>query len=456
MAAKYFWGFLSYMLTSSVKSIYSVVILTSLFLLQACGGGGSKPADNVQQEYKFSLQGQLLNNCGLTNQFSDYDFYLQDENWQTIKKYQPNAQGVVNLIITKENINYTIVAKTRSGDAPEGYDIVSYQNVKTATQAVYFAQYDNKVNNNACQCVKQDLQLRHRPFASREQVLSSANFASWQAIDERTTEFTDVEVCRDKSSAWPKHSFAVLGKNSQDEVIGATEFVDDFSSANNGFWQATAVDVAEYELTLAKNHQMVTTSQLISGRHHFAFNVPSSQREVYLFKSHPYISEAVFVSEASHQFVDVTSLLGTFKLQRQRRITSEIAEQSLDVQASKELPDIDQQYLSELSADGSYDFSQVKGHPMLIAEFDYLTLLNNVSIPVKWTYYGPAKGTLPIVKPPADHQAIIGDKNNIYKTKITLLKSNATNKYQEYIAYAQSADPREFSDDIERIVLEVN
>lgn len=445
------------MLTSTVKSIFSIVTLIFLLCLQACGGGGSsKSAEDPYQEYTFQLQGQLANKCGLTNNFINYDFYLQDENWQTIKRYQPNSRGVVSFVITKEVINYTLVAKTRSGDKPEGYDIVSYQGVKTATPALYLADYDSKVNNSACQCVKQDLQLRHRPFTSRDQVLSSASFATWQAIDERTTEFTDVEVCRDKSATWPNHSFAVLGKNSNDEVIGSAEFIDDFAETNDDVWQATAVDVAEYELTLDKNHQLVSTSQLISGKHHFSFDLPSSQREVYLFKSHPYISEAVFVSESSHQFVDVTSLLGTFKLQRQRRITSEIAEQSLDVQVSKELPEIDQQYLSELNIDGSYDFSKVKNYPMLIAEFDYLTLINNISIPVKWHYYGPAKGLLPIVKPPEDYQDIIGDKNNIYKTKITLLKSNATNKYQEYIAYAQSANPRDFSDDIERLVLEVD
>lgn len=424
-------------------------------VLQACGGSSTEQNSNAYERYTFSLQGQLANKCGVLNNFSDFEFYLQDNEWNTIKKYQPDNKGRVSFIITDDIINYTIVAQSQEGEDIAGFDIVSFYNVDTTSPAVYSATYDSQVNDASCQCNKQNVQLRHRPFTEITSVLSSASFNTFSAIDERTTEFTDVTVCRSSSQSWPVHSFAVLGLNSNDEVIGAAEFLENFSATNNNVWEASAVEVADYTLTLDKNHQPLSTSQLILGNEHFGFSIPSEQRELHLFNSHIYSNEALFVTEASHEFVDANSLLGTFKLRSERRITSEVAEQSLTVSADKNEPEIDQQYLSELKPDGSYDFTKIRNFPMVIAEFDYGVAIDNINIPVTWTMYGPKSGILPIAKPLSDYLHIIGERENIIQTKITLLKSNTTNRYLDYVTFAQLSDPKLFSSDIERIVLEV-
>ena len=212
--------------------------------------------------------------------------------------------------------------------------------------------------------------------------------------------------------------------------------------------------MADYELTLNNNHQVVTTSQWILNQPHFSFSIPTELRVVNLFNSHIYTNEATFVSEASYQFSDVISQLGTFKVKNERRIVSEVAEQSLAVSANENKSEIDQKYLSELKSDSSYDFTNVSHYPMVIAEFDYGVTIDDLSIPVKWTLYGPNKGILPMNNPPAGYANIIGDQEDIFKTKITLLKSSSTNTYADFIAFAQSANPRELSNDIESIVLE--
>ena len=45
-------------------------------LLQACGGSSTEQNSNTYEKYTFSLQGQLVNKCGVLNNFSDYEFYF--------------------------------------------------------------------------------------------------------------------------------------------------------------------------------------------------------------------------------------------------------------------------------------------------------------------------------------------------------------------------------------------
>ena len=431
----------------------SVLSALSTFLI-ACGGSSSSDTES-EQYYTFNLTGQLVNKCGVANSFADFEVFLQNENWQTLKSYKPNTQGEVSFILTKETINYTIVAKTAVTDQEQGYDIVSYHGVNTATPAIYSAKFDSKINNSTCQCIKQNLELRHRPFKTISNLMSSATFDTWQAIDERTTQFTNVEVCRDKTSAWPVHSFAVLGTNSSDDIIGVAEFVDNYPATIDKTWVASGIEVADYQLQLDRDHQEISTSQIINNIKHFAFVIPATQRTVNLFNSHLYSSSALFASESSYQFADVTSLLGTFKLQRHHRIVSEMASSSLDVNASSDIPNIDQQYLSELKPDNTYDFTAVKNYPLINIEFNYDVLINDISRPVTWNYFGPAAGSLPMNYVLAGYEPFASDINTIDKMKIKLFKSSSTDNYQEYIAFAQQGNPQNFTNELDTITLEV-
>lgn len=403
----------------------------SLLLLSGCGGGGTSDG-NASTESRFTFSAELTNKCGVKQAFKQYDFFLQDENWQTLKTYQPNDRGEVSFVVSQAKINFTLVAKAQQDDEPAGFQFVSYADVNTASNIVYQARFDSAINNGSCQCEQQDVVLRHRPLSTRETVMTSAPYDSWQAIDERTTEFNNVEVCRIKNAQWPLHSFAVTGKNEQGELIGAAEFVNDFTPNAENTWQITAIEVLDTVETLPVDHGALTMSQLIEQRPHLTTLIDQAQTDAAFFIHHLLANNVIYETISHQLFERQSSLNNTINVERSHRVRSEILSESLSAQASSEMPNIDIAQLSEISADNRYDFTQVGHYPLAIMSFELLNIINNQYLPVRWLYIGPQKGTLPLMSLTGYEHLSVAQKD-IFNSRIQLVQSLYHQHYQSYL-----------------------
>ncbi len=420
------------------KYLLPPLLLTTF--LQACGGSSpSTPEVPVEPiEYSFSLTAQLTNACGAKSAFTDIELLLQDDNWQTLNRYSADESGVISFVTTNEFINYTIVAKDQQGTEAEGLNVVSFYQASSNTPAHYQARFDNALDNSNCECVSQNLELTHRPFTTQAKVTSSLPFDNWLAIDDKTTLFEGVEVCREIDGDWPLHSFSVSGTDNNEKEIASAEFVDDFTSDGSGTWRVSAFQVAD-SIELAAQHQAFTTHQVIGNSMHFFSSVAEEDESLLVFDTHNYISEAYYQSKASITFDESSSIFGSSVIKTHQQLTSSDKGLSFAVKASESKPNIDDRNFSEIKADGSYDYSAVNGYPMAIITFTFTAFdpQSNLLMPAKWSFYGPAQGTLAISAPLTGYEDIINIDTDKKSTEVRLIQSLATDSYQDYIKFYQ-------------------
>ncbi|WP_252730439.1 hypothetical protein [Colwellia sp. E2M01] len=372
--------------------------------------------------------------------FTDVELLLQDDTWQTLSTHTPDENGVISLVTSDQFINYTLVAKDQKGSDAEGLNVVSFYQASSDTPSHYQAQFDSLVDNTTCECVTQNIELSHRPFASQTSVTSSLAYNSWQMADEEITLFEGVNVCRAIDGSWPLHSFSVSGFDSNDKAIAVAGFIDDFTSNEDNTWQVSAFDVAD-SVDLP-SHQEFSTNQIIGNTTHFSELVAEDVASLLVFDTHSYISEAVYQSQASVTFTESNSIFGSTVIKTHHQVISEIAQESFAVKASEKKPTIDEQAFSEIKANGNYNYTEVSGYPMAIITFEFTAYDPGTQLlmPAQWTFYGPKSGTLAISGGLTGYEDIIDIETDKKSTDVYLIKSSVTNNYQDYISYYQAGN----------------
>ncbi|NQZ26512.1 MAG: hypothetical protein HRT55_09380 [Colwellia sp.] len=416
------------------KHLISPLLLT--LFLQGCGGSSSStpPEPPEPVEYNFSLTSQLTNDCGIDSAFTDVELLLQDEAWQTLEVYQPDESGVISFVTENEFINYTLVAKNQQGSEVEGLNVVSFYQASSATPSHYQAQFDNVVDNpSSCECVTQDLNLAHAPLAMERSVTSSASIDEWVSIDESNTLFKGVTVCRAIDGSWPLHSFSVEGLGLNQRLIAAGSFFDLNAEANSeSDWSLFAtLPATSYQLT--PPYQELSSVQLIDGEQHFPMQVAEGEQSLLIFDNHINTFKSYYQSQASVTFPLIDSIKESAVSKNIHRVTSTEAQTSIDVKASAYKPNFDYPTFEEIKGDGSYNYGTVAGFPMAIINFTFTGL----SMPVKWTFYGPEKGELAISVPLTGYADIIDIRTRKEAIDVRLVKSLDTNNYHDYIKHYQ-------------------
>ena len=417
-------------------------LLLSLFL-QGCGGGSSSSSEApvVPVEYTFSLTAQVTNDCGVASAFTGVELLLQDDSWQTLNTYKADDKGVISFVTTSEFINYTLVAKDQQGSEAAGLNVVSFYQASSATPSHYQARFDESFDNTTCECVTQSLELSHRPFVTQTDVTSSLPFDNWKEVDDSTTLFEGVKVCRAAEGEWPLHSFSVKGTDANLKAIAAADFSNDFSESVAGIWTLSAFQVAD-AIDLAMPHQDFNTNQLIKGITHFPITVTKDDDSVLVFSTHDYISEAFYQSQASVTFDESSSIFGSSVIKTHQQVISTTATDSFLVKANEQKPPIDDRNFSEIKEDGNYDYSAVSGYPLAVISFTFTAYDADTSLlmPAKWTFYGPEQGMLAISADLTGYEDIINIDTDKKSTDIHLIKSMMTNNYRDYIKYYQAGN----------------
>lgn len=426
---------------------HSPLVLVPLLLIQACGSESSSDKTPEPSEYQFNLSAKLSNKCGLASSFDKYEVHLQDDNWELIAKYSANADGLVSFSTTQKEINYTIVAKTQQGDTAEGLDIVSYYQAQTTTPASYSATYDNLQDDASCECNTQDIQLAHRYFNEIKSVATSFSYDDWQTIDPKTTNFSGVEVCRKSEDLWPVQSIALRGLDINNNTSVAASLLSDFTANEELLWQASALE-DYYIADLPLEHASFEMNQVFSEGEHFNVAVDVNDERLPVFSSHEYISESRYHSNSNHIFEIIDSMFRYSVFGSYHQIHSTMFNDAFTVSAELEEPNIDNENFSELAADGTYDYSAVSGYPLIEIAFDYDTEATAEAPAVYWTLYGPTKGKLPSSVQLVGYEDIVTPDSDIKTTDIRIIKSENTNKYDDYIEYYQGNLDDEFSDNL--------
>jgi len=423
----------------------SILLLSLLVGLQACGGGGSDSdsTPTTPKSYAFSLTSTLSNKCGEKLPFVDVELFLQGEDWSVTEKYIPDENGVFSFTTENETINYTLVAKSQKGDEAEGYQLTSFYQARTTTPAIYPAEHkalsDNLDFNSNCECITKNISVDHATISNIDDgVTSSANFLDVTFTDSRNTVFNGVEVCRVAASSWPLHSFSLVGKDNNEEVIGRSVFIDEVFG--NETWQVSAFESSTTE-SLEDNHQTFVTEQLINGNRHFITDVKESDTSIQVFKAHDHVD--VFRSEAQNIFEERPNLNDYLRTSSKQIITSEVYTDSLRVEAENMKPDAfkDDQSRNELAikSDGSYDFTSLADFPMAIVTIDFQSIspTTNSPLPVSWITYGPIEGIVPIKVKLPGYEHLIND-NTHFRIDNEVIQSASSNNYSDYVSYYQN------------------
>ena len=433
------------------------LLLSLLGSVQACGGGGensSSTTPTIPKSYSFSLVSTLTNKCGEQLPFVDVELFIQNSDWSVVEKLQPDASGIFSFSSDSELINYTIAAKTQQTGKVEGLELVSFNQVKATTAAIYQAQHAAKIDNTNCECVTKNVEVSHAPISNIAKVSSSANFTDTEIINSQNTHFNNVEACRIFDGSWPTHSFSIVGIGNNSNVLGAAGFIEDFSQTvinddNEEVWELAAFDGIE-EINLNNGHQAFTTHQSFLGLEHFVINVTEDDDMVDLFNSHVYVSETDYQSNAEVVFTEVDSAFGSIKISSQHQVISAVSTTSFAVKASDVKPNVDDVFFSEIDSDWSYDYSDVADYPMAIIAVNYQGFdpITNTPMPVTWKSYGEITGKLPVTTALEGYDDIINDDTLILGTNTILLQSQSTNNYANYLLYYQNASNSTFVNDI--------
>jgi len=408
-----------------------------VFILSACGGSGSSTTSASQTSYPFELTATLNNSCGGQAAFSDIELLLQDDDWQVIERYQADASGVISFTTSDEYINYTLVAGSQQGDEAAGLDIKSFYQANSAVTSSYQATYDSQISDASCECFSNNVVLTHRTLASMRDVHSSLPYDAVVAIDSNTTQFINVQACREVGGSWPVASFMVSGDSLSGQLVGAANFLTSFEESDG--WELAAIEIPE-EVSLVANETLsFNSAQLFSDAEHFSMVVAAADQSLLIFNSHEYISEAQYKFYAQKTLGSSSTLFSESSLNSTQQILSSSFDGAYS--AEVEVTDVDIDYInfSELSADGSFDYSSVNNHPMAIIAFSYSVLDDEGQYyPVTWTTYHEDQGSLASSVPLPDYPDIVNQTTTIIDaTQVTLVRSDSSSRYQDYISFFQ-------------------
>lgn len=430
----------------------AILSLISIFFITACGGGSSADtSEKTVTNYTFELTASIANACDVKSPFTDVELLVQDDDWQITERYSADANGVISFTSQSEYINYTLVAKSQQGDDVEGLDIKSFYQAVTASSNVYTATYDTLVNDETCQCITSNLVLNHRTLNTRRDYFSSLPYESTEDIDSSTTQFNNVEVCRESTENWPLASFMVTGESSTQSLIGAANFLASFTADEN--WLLSAIEIPE-EITLAANESLAfTSSQLIDHNEHFLINVEIDDESLLVFNSHQYLSEAFYKFYAEQTLAATSTLFSQSSLLSTNKILSTSYDDAYNTEVSVvELDklDIDYTNFSELSADGRFDYSAINNHPMAIIKFTYSVLASTGGYyPVTWTNYNENEGVLASAVALTGYQDLVNEETTIIESSdVTLLRSFNSSDYYDYIGFFQQGGSLNNDEDI--------
>lgn len=424
------------------------IIITLLLLIQSCGSSSDSSSDTAT-EYEFTLLAELINQCGQQAAFNQLEVHLQDENWQLIKKYTADMNGQINFITDQKEINYTIIAKSQQGESEESLDIISYYHANTSTPAWYTATYDKLLDNSNCECVTQDIELRHRAFSKVDSISTSFDHDSSQLIDSQTTYFNGSEVCHKTNDEWPVQSISIRGFDANNNAIGVASLLEYANSNSENLLQLAAIEVADI-IPLPQKHAAFQLTQKFKKGEHFQTSIAADDKELLVFNTHPYISESTYHAKAIFVYENIDTIFGHSAFSSYHQIRSNLYEETFDVFAETNKPNIDNTRFSELASDGSYDYSAVSDYPFVEVVFDYQvsSINSGTSTSVKWTMYGPIKGTLAYSVPLSFLEWNIGMDDNIQITNIKIIKSLNSNKYSDYINYYQGNTESNLTDNL--------
>lgn len=438
------------------KFLISPLLLT--LFIQGCGGSSSSapeiPVEPV--EYSFSLTSKLTNDCGVNVAFTEVELLLQDETWQTLTTYKSDENGLISFVTESEFINYTLVAKNQQGTEVQGLNVVSFYQASSATPAHYQAEFDDLIDNASCQCEKQDVKLNHNPMAMERTVTHSSSIDEWMPIDDSNTLFKGVTVCRAIDGNWPLHSFSVEGLDFNQDLVAVGQFLDlNTFVSGDGAWLISAILPAKkYELN--PPYQEITSVQLIDGDRHFATEVAKGVQSLLVFTGHKYVSETYYQSQASVAFDERDSVVRSSVVKTTHQIVLPEAQESLAVKSDEQRPPIDDIGITEIKSDGRYDYSAVVGFPMAVISYTFLAFdSENRLFPAKWTFYGQEQGMLAINVPLSGYENIINIDTRKEAIGVHLVKSMATNNYQDYIKYYQGNSSADMSNDFVKNINEV-
>lgn len=410
-------------------------------MLYGCGGSGSSTTSTAEVEtFNFQLEATLANKCGNESAFNDVELLVQDDNWQIIERYSADDNGLISFTTTDEYINYTLVAKTQSGASVEGFEIKSFYQAKTTSTNTYAATYDALVDNDSCECVTNDLVLNHRALTTRRDIHSSLSYDSVESVDTATTEFKGVQACRVIGGDWPIASFMVSGESVTGSLIGAANFMTDFSEEE---WSLSAIEIPEEVEVTANQALSYTTSQIFDESEHFLTEVSEGEQSLLVFNSHPYVSESLYHFYSVQTLAATSSIFSESSFLSSQQIISTSYTSAYDTEVSiEQLEEINIDYtnFSELAADGTYDYSAIQNHPMAMIKFTYNVLADTGSYyPVTWVTYGEEQGILASSVPLIGYDDFVGqDTTSIENTEVTLVQSGNTSNYQDYISFVQS------------------
>lgn len=426
--------------------------LATIFIIQGCGSSSSSESETEQPdtEYQFTLTASYTNACGSQIPVTEVNLLLQDDSWQTLQSYSADSNGQISFTTTSQYINYTIVAKDVDDDEEiAGLDIASFYHSLANNEYQYSSPFEPNELSQECHCISQDLVLRHRSFASITQAASSLSYQSLTSIDDQTTQFNQVEACRESDSDWPMATFMVSGVDGDGIAIGAGDFLADFDSNDEGTWQLAAVEVATSE-ALAEQHDSFSHVQRFSSGQHFHTEVAQDAAQTLVFDDHSYTSESEYFSESVQLLRLTDSVFGSSRYESLHQKISTRTQDVFDVEAIKSAPELDDSYYSEISSDGSYDYSAVSNYPMAIIAFDYIAYAPTTEqlIPVKWTSYGQASGLLASSVNLPGYEDIINQDNDVFNTQVTLLRSLESDDYQDYLNFHQGIDSTNFDHDL--------
>lgn len=414
-----------------MSKIFSIGACASLLLLTACGGGSSTGGSDETTPpplKTFTLSAVIKNNCGQSMPYMDVELLLQDENWQLISSHQTNSDGVIELSTHSAEINYTLVAKTHGENQDEGLEAISYRGVNSLNSVVYVANNVAQQDNSTCECQTNTIVLSHPRINELTDADSSANFASFEALSGTSTKFVDVNVCRSTDQEWPQHSFMVQGPDSSN------------STASAGFGSGLS-DISAFEtaanISFAKAVTSIESEQLFNNMSHFNMAITQGSDSTLLFDNHAYTDITTYKGNAHIVFEEYSNLFGTVKVNSEHQVLSGLYYDALELDPSDNKPNIDLERLTEIQADGKYDFSAVKNHEMAIFSFDYRAKnpQTQLDMPVTWKIYGPVKGQLPIVFGLTQYEDIIAKDTSIKATYVDLVRSYNHKNYADYIGY---------------------
>ncbi len=436
-----------------MKSVQLLTSLSLACLLQACGSSSSSDSDPnpVGGSYPFSLTSTITNNCGISVPFTEVEVLLQDDNWQHVQTYTANENGVVSFTASQPMINFTLVAKTQTGEQDEGLEIISYSKANATTATFYQATHEAIEDNTSCECITQDLVLRHSAIDSVSEVDSSLPFTSVESVSPQSTRFNDVTACRQVDGEWPAGSFMVTGLDASQNLVGSADFLSDFSAEESGEWELSAVEVAE-EVIIDDDHQLLSMSQLFNESEHFTKNIELETEVALVFDNHLYVNDTQYMSVASYTLSEISSLFGSSSVISQNQVISSNYFDALSNSTSDDDIDIDYDNFTEISDDGSYDYSEVSGHEMAVISFTY----GFTEMPVTWTTYGEIQGMLPTSQPLVGYESTVNADSFVSDTQVLLLNSSASNDYEDYVQYYQNPVNQSFIADMSRYQLNVH